>query len=47
MRTKNKANIINVDNAMKLSNIHKERHVDYNHELWIVFVLKWWSDKYL
>ncbi len=47
MKTKPKENIVNTDNTIKLFNIHNQGPVDYNRELWILFVLKWWSDKYL
>lgn len=39
--------LVNTDNAIKLFNLHKKGPVDYNRELWLLFVLKWWSNRYL
>jgi asparagine synthase (glutamine-hydrolysing) len=41
-----KEGIVNSDNAIKLFNMHEKGPIDYNRELWILFVLKWWSCKY-
>ena len=46
MNSEKKDGIVNTDNAIKLFNTHKKGPVDYNRELWILFVLKWWSCKY-
>jgi asparagine synthase (glutamine-hydrolysing) len=47
MQTKGSGSIVNIDNAIKLFRLHCQEAVDYNRELWILFVLKWWSDRYL
>jgi hypothetical protein len=46
MKTKGGKTIVNTDNAIKLFNMHKKNPIDYNRELWILFALKWWNDKY-
>ncbi|MCQ9206555.1 MAG: asparagine synthase (glutamine-hydrolyzing) [Omnitrophica bacterium] len=47
MKSKGKEDLVNTDSAIRLFNLHKRGPVDYNRELWFLFVLKWWSDKYL
>ena len=47
LETKGKGDIVNTENTIKLFNLHRHGPVDYNRELWLLFVLKWWSDKYL